>query len=83
MKRVILTLTTCFLLFSFTSVVFGIEMGNKRKGKYLYRKVYKTCFNHDAVDSKKTILNPDSTHKLAGQKFLRQKILVFIRVLNT
>jgi hypothetical protein len=38
----------------------GGPAGNKRKGKYTYRKVYKACFERGEVDSKKPILNPDS-----------------------
>jgi hypothetical protein len=50
-----------FLLVT-VGMVYGDEgpAGNKRKGKYSYRKVYKACFERGAVDSVKPLLNPDS-----------------------
>ncbi len=60
MKRVIISLTV--LMFVFTSVGLALAEpdGNKRKGKYTYRKVYKACMEHGEVDSPKPVLNPDS-----------------------
>ena len=34
--------------------------GFSRKGKYLYRKVYKTCMERGEVDSPKPTVNPDA-----------------------
>lgn len=34
------------------------EPGNKRKGKYTYRKVYKACFERGAVESKTPPVSP-------------------------
>ncbi len=73
MKRIFLTLITFFFVFSLASVVSGIEMGNKRKGKYTYRKVYKTCFNRGDVDSKKPILNPDSKTQAGWTEAFNEK----------
>jgi hypothetical protein len=36
----------------------AMEEGNKRKGKYTYRKVYKACSERGEVDNAKPPLNP-------------------------
>jgi len=36
----------------------SMELGNKRKGKYTYRKVYQACFERGAVESKTPFLSP-------------------------
>ena len=60
MKKIILLLTV--LAFAFTSIgpLFAADKGNKRKGKYTYRKVYKACQARGEVDSPKPIINPDA-----------------------
>ncbi|MCP3925580.1 MAG: cytochrome c family protein [Desulfobacterales bacterium] len=73
MKKIVLALATFFFMFASTSVVFGLEMGNKRKGKYLYRKVYSKCYKRGAVDSKKPILNPDSHTQTGWTKVFETK----------
>jgi len=47
-------------LFLFGNVGIGLalEKGNKRKGKYTYRKVYKACFERGAVESKTPPISP-------------------------
>lgn len=58
---------SCYLMICFLVGFSGIgfaddssEAGNKRKGKYTYRKVYKTCHERGGIDSPKPILNPDA-----------------------
>lgn len=55
------------LIFAFVAVAFvftavgtlsAMELGNKRKGKYTYRKVYKACFERGEVASKTPFLSP-------------------------
>ena len=48
------------LLFVLTAAGAGLalEKGNKRKGKYTYRKVYSACFERGAVDSKTPPISP-------------------------
>jgi len=48
------------MIFVVTSVgaSLAMEQGNKRKGKYTYRKVYKSCSDRGAVASAKPSLNP-------------------------
>ena len=60
MKKLILTLIAVVFLLTSTGLAFAMEMGNKRKGKYIYRKVYKACMERGEVESPKPILNPDS-----------------------
>ena len=50
------------VVFSLTSVgaVLAMDKGNKRKGKYIYRKVYKACYQRGEVESVKPPLNPDA-----------------------
>ena len=45
---------------AFITSALAIDPGNKRKGKYTYRKVYKACFERGAVKSEKPVVNPDS-----------------------
>ena len=51
-------LITLLITFSFCAPAIAGDTGNKRKGKYTYRKVYKACFERGAVDSKKPHINP-------------------------
>jgi hypothetical protein len=37
-----------------------MEQGNKRKGKYTYRKIYKACMARGEVESAKPTVNPDA-----------------------
>jgi hypothetical protein len=48
------------LVLSFVGSALAIEKGNKRKGKYTYRKVYSACFERGEVDSKKPPISPDT-----------------------
>ena len=55
-KRSWITMITFILIFSFAGVAIAGDIdGNKRKGKYLYRKTYKACHGEDAVP-----VSPDS-----------------------
>ena len=45
---------------SFVGTALAIDKGNKRKGKYIYRKVYKACHQRGEVDSAKPPINPDA-----------------------
>ncbi len=44
----------------FSGAAAAMEQGNKRKGKYTYRKVYKACHERGEVDQAKPKLNPDA-----------------------
>ena len=57
-RKVIVTLMAFFFVFSAVGISFALEKGNKRKGKYTYRKVYKACFERGAVESKTPSISP-------------------------
>jgi hypothetical protein len=48
------------LLVTFTGPAAALEEGNKRKGKYTYRKVYKSCFERGEAESKVPHISPDA-----------------------
>jgi hypothetical protein len=56
-RLMILVLATLFLVTS-VGASLAMEQGNKRKGKYTYRKVYKSCSERGEVASAKPSLNP-------------------------
>ena len=57
-KKLFLTLLALFFVFSTVGAGFALDKGNKRKGKYTYRKVYKACFERGEVDSKVPPVSP-------------------------
>jgi hypothetical protein len=57
-KKVMLTMTAMLLAAVWTSSALAMDMGNKRKGKYTYRKVYQACHARGEVDSKTPFLSP-------------------------
>ncbi len=59
-KKVIFLITALIFLCSAVSVTYAMERGNKRKGKYTYRKVYKACMERGEVDSPKPPISPDT-----------------------
>lgn len=58
-KRIMTTGLALVLAFCFVGAAFAMEQGNKRKGKYTYRKVYKACHQRGEVDVAKPPVNPD------------------------
>ena len=58
-KSILILLSLC-MAWSFSAAAMAAETGNKRKGKYIYRKVYKACHQRGAVDTPKPHLNPDA-----------------------
>ena len=69
-KILISILTVCFV---FTSVGVVFAEGNKRKGKYTYRKVYKACHERGAIDSAKPIVNPDAKTRAQWKRLFDKK----------
>ena len=57
-KKILLVLTALVFVFSSVGISLALEKGNKRKGKYSYRKVYKACFERGEVDSKTPPISP-------------------------
>ena len=59
-KKVIFLLTATVFLFTAVGAAYAMGRGNKRKGKYTYRKVYKACMERGEVDSEKPPISPDA-----------------------
>ena len=59
-KKMLLAVLAIFMTFSFIGEAVAMEQGNKRKGKYTYRKVYKACHERGEVEIAKPKLNPDA-----------------------
>lgn len=57
-RKAILTAMAFFFVFTTVGASLALEKGNKRKGKYIYRKVYKACFERGAVDSQVPPISP-------------------------
>ena len=59
-KKGLFLATSVIFLFSVVGPALAFEKGNQRKGKYTYRKVYKSCMERGEVDSPKPPLSPDA-----------------------
>jgi hypothetical protein len=59
-KKAIFLFTAMIFLISAVGTAYAMEKGNKRKGKYTYRKVYKSCMERGEVDSPKPPISPDA-----------------------
>ena len=57
-KKILIMLTAFVFVFTTVGISLALEKGNKRKGKYTYRKVYKACFDRGEVDSKTPPVSP-------------------------
>lgn len=57
-KKTFALLLTVLLISAWAGPALSMELGNKRKGKYTYRKVYQSCFERGAVESKTPFLSP-------------------------
>ena len=60
LRKGIFTVTALLFLFGTMGIASAMDLGNKRKGKYTYRKVYKACMARGEVDSPKPTVNPDA-----------------------
>jgi hypothetical protein len=59
-KKILLALMALIFVFTSVAITFAAEKGNERKGKYIYRKVYKSCYKRGEVESAQPPLNPNS-----------------------
>ena len=73
MKSVIAGMLTLFFVMGSLSVALAEPEGNKRKGKYTYRKVYKACMARGEVDSPKPVVNPDTKTQAQWQEVFENK----------
>ena len=58
MRRILMLMVAMMFLVVSVGPSLAMDQGNKRKGKYTYRKVYKACNQRGEVDSTKPPLNP-------------------------
>jgi len=72
-KKAIFLITATIFLFSSVGIVFALEKGNKRKGKYTYRKVYKACMERGEVDSPKPPISPDAKTQAQWTRLFEKK----------
>ena len=57
-KKILFMLTAFVFVFSTVGFSLALDKGNKRKGKYSYRKVYKACYERGEVESKTPPISP-------------------------
>ena len=72
-RKVILTLMSVIFVFTFVGMGMAVEKGNKRKGKYTYRKVYKACNERGEVDSAKPHISPDTKTQAQWKRVFDKK----------
>lgn len=58
MRRLVMLIVAMMFVVTTVGTSLAMEQGNKRKGKYTYRKVYKSCSQRGEVDNTKPPLNP-------------------------
>jgi hypothetical protein len=59
-RKTVTIAITLLLVVSFIGTAMALEEGNKRKGKYTYRKVYQSCHERGEVSEAKPPLSPDT-----------------------
>jgi len=72
-KKALFVLLTLILSVGFADFSLAAETGNKRKGKYTYRKVYESCLKRGAVETAKPKLNPDAHSQAEWTKIFKDK----------
>ncbi len=72
-KRVFTMVLAILVAFGFIGTGLAMEQGNKRKGKYTYRKVYKACHERGEVDQAKPTLNPDAKSQAEWEAMFDEK----------
>jgi hypothetical protein len=72
-RKAILTLMSIMFVLTFVGTGMAVEKGNKRKGKYTYRKVYKACHARGEVDSAKPHISPDTKTQAQWKRVFDKK----------
>ncbi len=74
-KKLITAVLAIFMMVCFmgTGLALAEPEGNKRKGKYTYRKVYKACMERGEVEVAKPVVNPDSKTQAQWQRVFENK----------
>ena len=74
-RKTIAAIIALLFVVSAVGTVFALDKGNKRKGKYTYRKVYKACNERGEVDSAVPGISPaDKTQAEWADIFDNQKL---------
>lgn len=76
--KIFSAMLSVLLFFTFNAAVLAMEKGNERKGKYYYRKVYKSCQTRGEVESSVPSISPaDKTQAQWAQVFDNKKFKEF------
>ncbi len=74
MKKIITSVLIALFCFStLAATVYAGDKGNKRKGKYNYRKLYKACNAADASIPAKPSISPDSKTMAQWDRLFKKK----------
>jgi len=73
LKKVIFALTTVFFIMGIAGISLAGEKGNERRGKLIYRNVYKSCFKRGAVESKRPALSPDAKTMAQWERLFKKE----------
>jgi len=74
MKKKIVSIVVAVLVsVCFVGTSLAMETGNKRKGKYTYRKLYKACMTRGEIDSPKPTINPDAHTQAEWEQIFDKK----------
>jgi hypothetical protein len=73
LKKILLITLTLLISISFVGATWAVDKGNKRKGKYTYRKVYKTCLERGEVEVAKPKVNPDAHSQTEWTQIFKEK----------
>lgn len=71
-KKIIVSMLALLFIMVSTAVTFAAD-GNKRKGKYTYRKVYKACAERGEVSEKKPHISPSDKTMAQWQRIFEKK----------
>lgn len=72
-KKILLALMAFIFVFTSAEISFAAEKGNNRKGKYTYRKVYKSCYKRGEVESAQPPLSPNSKTQAQWKEIFDKK----------
>ena len=72
-KRTFIVVVALLGCLCVTGTSLAFEKGNPRKGKYTYRKVYKSCMERGAVENSKPTVNPDAMTRAQWDRLFENK----------
>lgn len=72
-KLIVLAMVVMFVLSGATLLFAQGPEGNKRKGKYTYKNVYKACSERGEVESKTPIVSPSDKTMAQWERIFKKK----------